>query len=155
MGFLRIGFYFVLQDGTSSCLVCKVFREYSGTETGGGGVLEQPTSLEQFCKLASRLEGEPQALLVSQEDYTPEESIVSDEDTAGGVNMQIVRLLAITDEAAVYWSEPISDSGELEQMNIKLNVLERFPRSVVTENELTARKNELGIEENSIQQEAD
>ncbi|GEM_PF-3989445 len=117
--------------------------------------MEQPTSLEQFCELASKLEGEPQALLVSQADFTPEEPIVSDEDTAGGVNMQIVRLLACTDQAAVYWAEPIYDSGELEQMNIKLGSLEQFPRSVVTENELIDRKNEKGIEKNNVQQEAD
>ncbi|GKV68173.1 hypothetical protein NCCP2716_06710 [Sporosarcina sp. NCCP-2716] len=117
--------------------------------------MEQPTSLEQFCESAARLGGKPQGLLVSQSDYTPEEPIVSDEDTSGGVNMQIVRLLACTDEAAVYWAEPIYDSGELEQMNIKLQALEKFPRSVVTEEELSDKMKEKGIEENSIQQETD
>ncbi|WJY28378.1 hypothetical protein [Sporosarcina trichiuri] len=117
--------------------------------------MKQPKSLEQFCEYAQQLGGSGRTLLVNQADYTPEDAIVPDEDTSGGVNMQVVRLLACTGEDAVYWAEPVYDSGELEQMNVKLAVLADFDREVVTENELNKRKNETGLHENSIQKEAD
>lgn len=117
--------------------------------------MKQPVSLEEFCKSAQQLGGENKKLYVSQEDFTPEDAVVPDEDTSGRVNLQVVRLLACTGEGAVYWAEPVYDSGELEQLNVQLAGLEEFERTVVSGKELNKKKNETGLQENSIQKEAD
>lgn len=107
--------------------------------------MNQPESLEEFVKLASQLHGDRKILYVNQSDYTPEEEMVSDEDTAGGNNMQMVRLLATSTTDASYWEEPCFDSGELEQLNIQLGSLGTFNREVVTLQEMEKIKIQCDI----------
>ncbi|REB10137.1 hypothetical protein DVB69_04855 [Sporosarcina sp. BI001-red] len=115
--------------------------------------MNHPASLEEFVKQASHLQGDQKTLYVNQSDYTPEEVIVSDEDTAGGVNMQMIRFLASANSDAVYWEEPFYDSGELEQLNIQLDSLSSFTREVITLQEMEKTKSHFGLKRDSIQDE--
>lgn len=115
--------------------------------------MNHPSSLEAFVKHASKLQGDQKTLYVTQSDYTPEEIIVSDEDTAGGVNMQMIRLLASSDMDAVYWEEPFYDSGELEQVTIQLDSLKSFTRKVIPLQEMEKMKSRFGLEPDAIQSE--
>ncbi|MBD7906736.1 hypothetical protein [Sporosarcina gallistercoris] len=115
--------------------------------------MNQPTSLEEFVQQASHIQGDQKTLYVNQTDYTPEEVLVSDEDTAGGVNMQMIRLLAASNTNATYWGEPFYDSGELEQLNIQLESLESFTRKVITMQEMEETKSRFGMERDSIHDE--
>lgn len=115
--------------------------------------MNHPASLEEFVKQASQMQGDLKTLYVNQSDYTPEEAIVSDEDTAGGVNMQMIRLLASSNKNAIYWEDPFYDSGELEQLNIQLDSLESFTREVITLQEMEKTKSNFGMKQDSIQDE--
>ncbi|MGG0642968.1 hypothetical protein ABE021_03325 [Sporosarcina gallistercoris] len=107
--------------------------------------MNQPESLEEFVKLASQFQGDRKTLYVNQSDYTPEEEIVSDEDTAGGNTMQMIRLLASSTTDATYWEEPVYDSGELEQLNIQLDSLDTFSREVLTLQDMEKNKSHFDI----------
>ena len=113
--------------------------------------MNHPASLEAFVKHALKLQGDQKNLYVNQSDYTPEEIIVSDEDTAGGVNMQMIRLLASSNTEAVYWEEPFYDSGELEQVTIQLDSLKSFTRKVIALQEMEKMKSRFGMEPDAIQ----
>ena len=115
--------------------------------------MNEPTSVEEFVELAKQLQEGDKTLFVNQSDFTPEDAIVSDEDTAGSVNMQVVRLLATDASDGVYWAEPLYDSGELEQLNVELDELNGFTRNVVTLKELENKKIEMRIDQDSIQSE--
>lgn len=115
--------------------------------------MNHPASLEEFVKHAAELQGDQKTLYVNQSDYTPEETIVSDEDTAGGVNMQMIRLLASSDMNAVYWEDPFYDSGELEQVMIQLDSLKSFTRSVITLGEMEKKKSRFGVKKDFILEE--
>ncbi|WP_432355447.1 hypothetical protein [Sporosarcina sp. A2] len=117
--------------------------------------MTQPASIEQFVKQASQLQGNHKTLYVNQSDYTSEETIVTDEDTAGGVNMQVIRVLASADSQAVYWEEPFYDSGELEQVNVELESLQSFTRNIISLPEMEETKTQFGIKSDSIQEEKD
>ncbi len=115
--------------------------------------MTQPVSIEQFVKQASQLRGDQKTLYVNQSDYTPEETFVTDEDTAGGVNMQMIRILASADSKVVYWEEPFYDSGELEQINVELDALDSFTRKIISLSEMKQTKTQFGMKSDSIQEE--
>ncbi|MCM3757110.1 hypothetical protein M3197_06355 [Sporosarcina aquimarina] len=115
--------------------------------------MNHPASIEEFVKQASQMQGNQKTLYVNQSDYTPEEAIVSDEDTAGGVNMQMIRILASSNKNAIYWEDPFYESGELEQLNIHLDTMESFTRKVITLKEMEKMKSHFGMTRDSIQDE--
>lgn len=115
--------------------------------------MNHPASLEKFVEQATGMQGDQKTLYVNQSDYIPEESIVSDEDTAGRVNMQMIRFLASSTTNAIYWEEPFYDSGELEQLTIQLDPLESFTRKVTTLEEMEKTKSHFGMKKDSIQDE--
>ncbi|MDW0111284.1 hypothetical protein [Sporosarcina aquimarina] len=112
--------------------------------------MNHPASLEEFVKSTLGLKGDPKSLYVNQSDYTPEEAIVSDEDTVGKGNLQMIRLLASADKNAIYWEEPFYDSGELEQVMIQLDSLQSFTRKVITLEEMEKTKSRFGMKKDSI-----
>lgn len=121
----------------------------------GGRAMNQPTSFEQFVEQASHMQGDEKTLYMNQTDFTPEEDIVADEDTASGLNLQMIRLLASSATHAAYWEEPIYSSGELEQLTIHLDSLKSFTRKAVTLKEMEETNSRLMLKRESIHDEAE
>lgn len=124
-------------------------------EPEGGSFMSYPTSIEQFVKQASQLKGETKIVYVNQSDYTPEEAIITDEDTTGRGNMQLLRVLASVGTDATYYEEPFYDTGELEQVNVELEELKTFTRKVISLKEMEEMKTRFGMEQDSIEDEKD
>ncbi|MCG7345391.1 hypothetical protein MHZ92_14735 [Sporosarcina sp. ACRSL] len=85
--------------------------------------MKQITDLKELKDFAmammdKRVKGK---IYVNQANYSLEEPILSDEDTAGRQPLQVLRILIKTDYESVYYEYLFNEALDLEEINVQLD----------------------------------
>lgn len=101
--------------------------------------MKQTVDLHELKKFAMRLaeNGEKGQTFINQANHNREESLLSDEDTAGRHTLQVLRIVIQTKNDSIYFEYVFNEPIELEEMNVQLEeVYAKFPKNIVTVKEM-------------------